>query len=90
VGEVDKSATGSVNFFGPGRLARAVNFHFRLPAFAPGVTAFLWAFFFFVYIWIGGIAVGFNGAVTFIVGAVAGFLIFLLIRLYGEDEPRIP
>ena len=62
----------------------------RLPAIAHGITSFLWAFFFFVFIWIGGIAVGFGGAVTFIVGIVAGFLIFLFIRLYGEDEPRTP
>ena len=67
-----------------------MNFHFRLPAFDHGITSFLWAFFFFLFIWLGGSMVGFGGAVTFIVGAVAGFLIFLYIRLYGEDEPRIP
>jgi hypothetical protein len=67
-----------------------MNFHLRLPAFDHGVTSFLWAFFFFVFIWLGGSSVGFGSAVTFIVGAVAGFLIFLFIRLYGEDEPRIP
>jgi len=67
-----------------------MNFHFRLPAFDHGVTSFLWALFFFLFIWLGGTMVGFGGAVTFIVGAVAGFLIFLYIRLYGEDEPRIP
>jgi hypothetical protein len=67
-----------------------MNFHFRLPAFDHGVTSFLWAVFFFLLIWIGGSALGYDGAVTFIVGAVAGFLIFLLIRVYGEDEPRIP
>ena len=67
-----------------------MNFHFRLPAFDHGITSFLWAFFFFLFIWLGGSLVGFGGAVTFIVGAVAGFLIFLYIRLYGEDEPRIP
>jgi hypothetical protein len=64
--------------------------HLRLPAFAHGVTAFLWAFFFFVFIWIGGIAVGYSGAVTFIFGAVIGFVCFLFIRVYGEDEPRTP
>ena len=51
--------------------------HLRLPAFDRGITSFLWAFFFGLFIWIGGIAVGFGSAVTFIVGAVAGFLIFL-------------
>ena len=64
--------------------------HLRPPSIAPGITAFLWALFFGLFIWIGGQAVGFGGAVTFIVGAVAGFLIYLYIRVYGEDEPRRP
>ena len=38
-------------------------------------------------IWIGGQALGFGGATTFIVGLVAGFGIFLYVRVYGEDEP---
>jgi hypothetical protein len=89
---VDESVTGSVNFWSDtsSRIDAAVNFHLRLPAFDRGVTSFLWAFFFFLYIWLGGVAVGFDGAVSFIVAAVAGFLSFLLIRLYGEDEPRTP
>jgi hypothetical protein len=64
--------------------------HLRPPAFDHGITSFIWAFCFFLYIWIAGIAVGYGSAVTFIVGAVAGFVIFLFIRLYGEDEPRTP
>jgi hypothetical protein len=50
----------------------------------------LWAIFFFFLIWIGGRAVGFSSATTFIVGAVAAFLIFVFIRVQGEDEPRRP
>jgi hypothetical protein len=64
--------------------------HLRLPAFDHGVTSFLWALFFGLLIWIGGAAVGYNGAITFIVGCVAAFLIFLYVRIYGEDEPRRP
>jgi hypothetical protein len=64
--------------------------HVRMPAFDHGVTSFLWALFFGLLIWIGGAAVGYNGAITFIVGCVAAFLIFLYIRIYGEDEPRRP
>jgi hypothetical protein len=67
-----------------------MNFHFRLPSFDHGVTSFLWAFFFFLLIWLGGNIIGYDGALTFIVGAVVGFLSFLYIRIYGEDEPRIP
>jgi hypothetical protein len=64
--------------------------HLRPPASDHGVTSFLWAVFFWLFIWIGGSAVGYSSAMTFIVGAVVGFLAFLLIRVYGEDEPRRP
>jgi hypothetical protein len=62
--------------------------HLRPPSISPGVTSFLWALFFGLYVWIGGSFVGYNGAVTFIAGCVVGFLTFLLVRIYGDDEPR--
>ena len=62
----------------------------RLPAFSHGVTAFLWAVGFGVFIWLGGIAVGFSGALSFVVGCVAAAGIFLYVRVYGEDEPARP
>ena len=61
--------------------------HLRPPAIAHGITSLLWAVFLGLFIWIGGIAVGINGAMSFIVGCVAGFLIFLFVRVYGEDDP---
>jgi hypothetical protein len=64
--------------------------HLRMPSIASGITSFLWAFFFFLLIWIGGVAVGYSKANCFIVGAVAGFLIFLFVRVFGEDEPKRP
>ena len=64
--------------------------HLRPPSIAHGIVAFLWAVFFGLLIWIGGSALGFNGAMTFIIGCVAGFLIFLFVRVYGEDEPGRP
>jgi len=64
--------------------------HLRPPAFAHGVTSFLWELFFALFIWIGGSAVGYGSAVCFIVGAVLGFLIFVFVRVYGEDEPSRP
>ncbi|MFL5929470.1 MAG: hypothetical protein ACJ77E_21255 [Gaiellaceae bacterium] len=64
--------------------------HFRAPSIAHGVVSFLWALFFGLFIWIGGRAVGFPSGTTFIAGCVAGFLIFILVRVYGEDEPRRP
>ena len=64
--------------------------HLRPPAIDHGVTSFIWGLFFGLLIWIGGASVGFSGAVTFIAGCVAGFLIFLFVRVYGEDEARRP
>ena len=64
--------------------------HLRPPAIDHGITSFLWALFFGLFIWIGGLAVGFGSTVPFIAGCVGGFLIFLLVRVYGEDEPRRP
>ena len=62
----------------------------HLPAFDRGVTSFVWALFFGLFIWIGGAAVGYSSAMTFITGCVVGFLVFLFVRVYGEDEPRRP
>ena len=35
-------------------------------------------------------AVGFSSALSFAAAAVSGCLIFLFVRVYGEDEPRRP
>jgi len=55
-----------------------------------GVSAFLWAFGFFLYIWLGQLALGIGKGSAFILGAVAGGAIFLFIRLYGEGGARRP
>ena len=64
--------------------------HLRPPAIAHGFVSFVWAVLFGVFIWIGGIAVGYSGATTFIIGAVAAFAIFLFVRICGEDDPSRP
>jgi hypothetical protein len=64
--------------------------HLRSPAVDHGFISFLWGLFFGLFIWIGGSAVGYSSAVTFIAGAVVGFLTFLFVRVYGEEEPRQP
>ena len=61
--------------------------HLRPPAVDHGVISFLWAVLFGGLIWLGGQFLGFDGSTTFIIGLVAGFLIFLFVRVYGEDEP---
>ena len=65
-----------------------MSFHLRPPSIDKGVSAFLWAFGFFLYLWLGAMAVGVDGMTSFILSAVAGGAIFLFIRLYGEDRPR--
>jgi hypothetical protein len=61
--------------------------HFRLPAISHGVVSFVWGLFFGAFIWLGSASVGVSGGTAFIIGAVAGFLIFLYVRIYGADEP---
>jgi hypothetical protein len=61
--------------------------HLRLPAFAPGVTAFLWAFFLALYMFFGMLAIGVSKPTAFVISAVAGFFIFLYVRLYGQGLP---
>jgi uncharacterized membrane protein YiaA len=62
--------------------------HLRPPSIDHGVTSFLWALGLGVFLWIGMLSVGVANATAFILAAVAGFLIFLFVRLYGEDELR--
>jgi hypothetical protein len=61
--------------------------HLRPPSVDKGVQAFLWAFFFFLYLWLGMLAVDVSGATAFIISALTAGAIFLLVRVYGEDEP---
>jgi hypothetical protein len=60
--------------------------HLRLPSIDKGVIAFLWALFFGLYIWLGGIAVGVNKGSAFLIAVVAAFGIFFFVRIYGEDR----
>ena len=62
----------------------------RLPAFSHGVTSFIWALVFGVFIWIGGVAVGFSGATLVRRRPRRRRGIFLYVRVYGEDDPSRP
>ena len=61
--------------------------HLRLPSFAPGVTAFLWALVLAIYLFFGMLAIGVSKPTAFVISAVAGFFIFLFVRLRGQDLP---
>jgi hypothetical protein len=63
--------------------------HFpRPPSIDQGVQAFIWAVALGAFIWAGLLAVGASSATAVIIAVVSFFGIFLLVRLYGEDEPR--
>lgn len=62
--------------------------HLRAPSVDKGVSAFWWAFFFFLYLFFGMLAVGVAKGSALIFSALAGFGIFFYIRLSGEDSPR--
>jgi hypothetical protein len=64
--------------------------HLRPPSIDHGVISFIWALFFGLLIWLGGAMLGYSSAITFVLGAVVGFLAFVFVRVYGEDEPRRP
>jgi hypothetical protein len=60
----------------------------RQPSFDHGVVSFIWGVMLGLYIWLGLLAVGVSQATSFIVAAVAGAGIFLLVRILGEEELR--
>jgi hypothetical protein len=64
--------------------------HLRPPSFDHGFISFLWAVGLALFIWIGLRAVDVTNATAFVIACLSGFAIFLLVRIYGEEEPRRP
>ena len=62
--------------------------HLRAPSIDQGVKAFLWALFFFLYLFLGMLAIGIDKGSALIFSALAGFAIFFYVRIYGERTPR--
>ena len=60
--------------------------HLRAPSTASGVKAFAWAVGFFLFLWVGMKAIGVAGATAFVLAALAGFAIFLFVRVAGSDR----
>ena len=61
--------------------------HLRVPSIDHGVQAFTWSVVFFLYMWLGALAIGLSGGTSFVVSLVAAGAIFLLIRTRGGNEP---
>jgi hypothetical protein len=64
-----------------------MSFHLRPPSIDKGVSAFLWALGFFLYLWLGMLAVDVPGVKAFVVSALAGALIFAFVRVGSEENP---
>lgn len=63
--------------------------HLRAPSFDRGTTAGIWAVGLGLYVLLGMLAIGMAVGTSFIVAILAVGLIFLYIRLYGEQNvPR--
>jgi hypothetical protein len=60
----------------------------RPPSIDHGVISFIWAMFFGLFIWVGLLAIGVNGGVAVAIAVVSAFLIFLFVRVYGEEDVR--
>jgi hypothetical protein len=53
-----------------------------------GLTSFLWASFFFLYLWFGMLALDVSGVKALVSSALLGGVIFLFIRICSEDDPE--
>ena len=62
--------------------------HLRSPSVDQGVHAFGWSVVFFLYMWLGALAIAVPGGIAFVVSLVAAAAIFVFVRLRGGDSPR--
>jgi hypothetical protein len=62
--------------------------HLRAPSVDQGVHAFAWSVVFFLYMFLGALAIEVPRGGAFVVSAVAAGAIFLFVRNRGGDHPR--
>jgi hypothetical protein len=61
--------------------------HLRMPSIDQGVQAFIWALVFFLVLWFGALALGFDAGTSLIVSLLLAGAIFVLVRIRGGDYP---
>jgi hypothetical protein len=61
--------------------------HLRAPSIDQGVQAFAWSVVFFLFMWLGALAVDVPGGIAFVVSLVVAAGIFLFVRLRGGAGP---
>jgi hypothetical protein len=62
--------------------------HLRAPSVDRGVQSFIWAVVFFLFLYLGMVAIAVSKSTALIVALVSGFVVFLLVRTRGDDDPR--
>jgi hypothetical protein len=63
--------------------------HLRAPSIDQGVHAFVWSVVFFLYMWLGAIAIDVPGGIALVLSLVAAGAIFLFVRTRGgNDRPK--
>ncbi len=61
--------------------------HLRAPSVDQGVHAFAWSVVFFLYMWLGALAIKLPGGPSFVISLLAACAIFLFVRTRGGDYP---
>ena len=64
--------------------------HLRPPSIDRGVSSFLWAAGFGLFIWLGLVAIGISQALAVILAGLSFGAIFLFVRILGDEELRQP
>ena len=62
--------------------------HLRAPSIDQGVLAFIWSLVFFLYLWLGALAIDVPGGIALVVSLLAAGAIFLFVRTRGDETPR--
>ncbi len=57
--------------------------HLRAPSIDQGVHAFVWSVVFFLFMWLGALAIDVPGGPAFVISLVAAAAIFLFVRTRG-------
>ena len=61
--------------------------HLRPPSIDPGITSFIWAFLFGLFIWLGLLAIGIGRGTALVLALLSFGAIFLFVRLRGRGLP---
>ena len=59
--------------------------HVRMPSIDQGVQAFAWSVVFFLFMWLGALAIDLPGGTSFVISLVLAAAIFLLVRTRGAS-----